>query len=196
MRPQNCFVSDAVVDLTAHRFLQLIGYDTGMNDTPAKRRRWFRFSLRILLALVLMFPSCRRAEVAAPNGKQSPRPVPAPLVVVYSNDFNGPIGGTFPEWTSSPIAFHKTVSAEKGTLAAETVATVESPNRRERFLVEFGGPPVGRPGDPDWNRTRVDQTVMLSLKDLGAHTRAAVAFDVYALSLGTAIAGHTDRTDS
>ena len=58
---------------------------------------------------------------------------------------------------------------------------MESPNGRERFLGEFGGPPVGRPGDPDWNRTRVDQTVILALKNLGAHTRAAVSFDLYIL---------------
>ena len=58
---------------------------------------------------------------------------------------------------------------------------MESANRRERFLGEFGGPPVGRPGDPDWTRTRVDQTVILALKNLGAHTRAAVSFDLYVL---------------
>src|SRR5262249_16488942 len=62
-----------------------------------------------------------------------------------------------------------------------TVAIVESPNRRERFLGEFGGPPVGRPGDLDWNRTRVDQTVTLSLKGLRPHTRVKASFDLYVL---------------
>jgi hypothetical protein len=102
-------------------------------------------------------------------------------VVVYRNEFNGTIGETFPEWTSSPITFHKTVTGEKGSLPAGVVTTVESPNRRARFLGEFGGPPVGRPGDPDWNRTRVDQTITLSLKDLGPHSLIVVSFDLYVL---------------
>src|SRR6478672_8822811 len=107
-------------------------------DQPAPtRRRRFRFSLRMLLALVLMFPACQRVEVVAPSGKENPRPMPAPLIVVYRNEFNGPIGGTFPEWTSSPITFHKIVTGEEGSLAAGSVATVESPNHRERFLGEF-----------------------------------------------------------
>jgi hypothetical protein len=102
-------------------------------------------------------------------------------VVVYANDFNGPVGSTFPEWTSSPVTFVKTVTGETGSLPAGRVATVESPNHLQRFLGEFGGPPVGQPGDPDWNRTRVDQTVSLSLKGLGPHTRVTVSFDLYVL---------------
>jgi hypothetical protein len=102
-------------------------------------------------------------------------------VVVYSNDFNGPIGSTFPEWTSSPITFDKTVTGQTGPLPAPVVATVESPNRSQRFLGEFGGPPIGQPGDPDWNRTRVDQTVTLSLDGLDEHTRVTVSFDLYVL---------------
>jgi hypothetical protein len=129
-------------------------------------------------ALPLAVPACQREEVGT---EEKARPVPSPLVVVYRNDFNGPVGGTFPEWTSSPITFHKTVTGVKGSLPAGVVATVESPNRRERFLGEFGGPPVGRPGDPDWNRTRVDQTVTLALEGLGPHTRVGVSFDLYVL---------------
>lgn len=125
-------------------------------------------------ALTLAFPACQQPEVAVPNGGES-----GP--VVYRNDFNGPIGETFPEWTSPPVTFTKTATGEKGSLPSGAAATVESPNGRERFLGEFGGPPVGRPGDPDWNRTRVDQTVILTLKNLGAHTRAAVSFDLYVL---------------
>jgi hypothetical protein len=119
--------------------------------------------------------------VAAPKREERSQLTPSALVVVYRNDFNGPIGETFPEWTSSPVTFTKTVTGEKGSLPAGAVATVDSPNRRERFLGEFGGPPVGRPGDPDWNRTRVDQTVILTLKDLAPHTRAAISFDLYIL---------------
>ena len=132
-------------------------------------------------ALLLAVPACQRAQVSAPGPKENVRPTPSPLVVVYRNDFNGPVGETFPEWTSSPITFHKTVTGGTGSLPAGAVATVESPNGRARFLGEFGGPPIGRPGDPDWNRTRVDQTVTLSLKDLRPHTRVVVSFDLYIL---------------
>jgi hypothetical protein len=61
------------------------------------------------------------------------------------------------------------------------VETVESPNGRQRFLGEFGGPPVGQPGDPDWNRTRVDQTIRLSITGLAPHTRVRLSFDLYVL---------------
>jgi hypothetical protein len=155
--------------------------DGRLSDLLANRER-----IKVVVWLAcstfgLALPACKRAEVAVPNGDANPLPTPPALVVIYRNDFNGPIGSSFPEWTSSPIAFHKTVTGEKGALPAGAVATVESPNRRERFLGEFGGPPVGRPGDPDWNRTRVDQTVILALKNLGAHTRAVVSFDLYVL---------------
>jgi hypothetical protein len=132
-------------------------------------------------APLLLVPACQRAEgPAVSTGGETP-PAPAPLVVVYQNDFNGPVGSTFPEWTSSPVTYHKTITGEKGALPPGAVATVESPNRRERFLGEFGGPPVGKPGDRDWNRTRVEQTVTLSLKGLGPHTRVVVEFDLYVL---------------
>jgi hypothetical protein len=45
---------DGVSALAARRFAQLIGYDAGMNDAPAKRRRWPRFSLRTLLVVVTL----------------------------------------------------------------------------------------------------------------------------------------------
>jgi hypothetical protein len=134
-----------------------------------------RFPAAVCLAWcapLLLIPACSKEEITPP---------PPELVVIYRNDFEGPVGSTFPEWTSSPITFLKTVTGEKGSLPPEIVATVDSPNRRQRFLGEFGGPAIGRPGDPDWNRTRVDQTVSLSLKDLGPHTRVRVSFDLYVL---------------
>lgn len=131
--------------------------------------------------LLLVLPACHKREVPTQGRQEEPSLPPTPLVVVYRNDFNGPVGSSFPEWTSPPVTFHKTVSGEKGSLPTGAVATVESPNRRERFLGEFGGPPVGKPGDLDWNRTRVDQTVILTLKDLGKHTKVAVSFDLYIL---------------
>src|SRR5262249_24620683 len=50
-----------------------------------------------------------------------------------------------------------------------------------RFLGEFGGPPIGRPGDPGWNKTRVDQTISLSLSNLPAHGALRLTFDLYIL---------------
>jgi hypothetical protein len=152
-----------------------------MSDVPAKSRRRTALAWLAYAAHLLVVPACKRAEVAAPKAEENARPTSSALVVVYRNDFNGPVGSTFPEWTSAPITFHKTVTGEKGSLPAGVVATVESPNRRERFLGEFGGPPIGRPGEPDWNRTRVDQTVILTLKGLETHTRVAVSFDLYVL---------------
>jgi hypothetical protein len=102
-------------------------------------------------------------------------------VIIYSNDFNGPVGSMFPEWNSSAITYTKTLTGERGFLPEPVVATTESPNRKQRFLGEFGGPPIGRPGEPDWNRTRVDQTVRLSLRDLAPHTTVRVVFDFYVL---------------
>jgi hypothetical protein len=148
---------------------------------PATSRRVTSLVWLACAAPALVVPACNRAEPTPPGDGQDPRPAPPALAVVYRNDFNGPVGATFPEWASSPVKFTKTVTGVKGSLPAGPVVTVESPNRRERFLGEFGGPPVGRPGDPDWNRTRVDQTVTLTLKDLGPHTRVAVAFDLYVL---------------
>jgi hypothetical protein len=123
--------------------------------------------------LVLALTGCGRRPVETPT--------PGPPVVVYANDFNGPVGSTFPEWTSSPVTFAKTVTGATGSMPAGSVAMVESPNRRQRFLGEFGGPPTGRPGDPDWNHTRVEQTVRLSLDGLGPHTRVGLSFDLYVL---------------
>jgi hypothetical protein len=126
-------------------------------------------------AILLLASACERP--AAPAADTDP----TSLVVIYQNGFNGPIGQTFPEWTSSPVNYHKTVTGERGSVPAGAVAVVDSPNHRERFLGEFGGPPIGRPGDPDWNRTQVDQTVTLSLGELGPHTRVVVSFDLYVL---------------
>src|SRR5262249_48903222 len=123
---------------------------------PPTIRRWTVAVGLIGFAPVLALPACH-------TGAATP-PTPPELAVVYRNDFTGPVGSSFPEWTSAPITFHKTVTGQTGTLPAGAVVTVESPNRRQRFLGEFGGPPVGRPGDPDWNRTRVEQTIRLTLQ--------------------------------
>ncbi len=101
---------------------------------------------------------------------------------VYSNSFNGPIGTTYPEWTSSSISYTSAVpAARNGRLPAPAVATTESPNHASRFLGEFGGPAIGKPGDVGWNRTRVEQTVSLALRELPAHAALKVSFDLLVL---------------
>jgi hypothetical protein len=98
-------------------------------------------------------------------------------IVVYTNDFERPLGSSFPEWSSSPIAFSNRFGLPvSGTRAPDVVTNVESPNGKRRFLGEFGGPRL----DPT-ARTRVQQTVRLALKDLAPHTRATVAFDLMIL---------------
>jgi hypothetical protein len=66
-------------------------------------------------------------------------------------------------------------------LPAPVVTNTISPNNAQRFLGEFGGPPIGVPDDPGYNHTRVDQTVSLSLTNLPAHSSLQVAFDLYIL---------------
>ncbi len=101
--------------------------------------------------------------------------------VVYTNDFPDAVGTKYPEWTSSPITFACAQPPRTGTLPAPAVTVAESPNHARRFLGEFGGPPIGQPGDAGWNRTRVEQTVSLALHDLPAHTALRVTFDLLIL---------------
>lgn len=101
---------------------------------------------------------------------------------LYANDFNGPPGSSYPERTSSAIVYASPAAPPgKGVRPAPLVTSVESPNHAQRFLGEFGGPASGAPGDPGYNRTRVEQTVSLALHDLPAHTALRVSFDLYIL---------------
>jgi hypothetical protein len=121
--------------------------------------------VRVMLAL------CALLLTHAPNAQAS---------LVYSNDFSGPSGTTYPEWSSSIISFtNKRNPPGSGTLPAPIVVSTNSPNRAERFLGLFGGPPIGAPTDPGWNRTRVNQTVTLSLTNLPPHRELSLAFDLY-----------------
>jgi hypothetical protein len=101
---------------------------------------------------------------------------------LYFNDFNGPTGSTYPEWTSSSITFTSAaVPPGTGTLPPPLITNCESTNRSQRFLGEFGGPRFGAPGDPGYNRTRVEQTIRLTLRDLPPHSTLKVSFDLYVL---------------
>ena len=109
--------------------------------------------------------------------------VPTFCADIYLNDFNAVPGTTYPEWTSSGY----TNSANRtGTIAAGsgplTIATVSSPNGRQQFLGEFGGPViVAAPPYDAQHFVRVDETVTLTLRDLNPHTFVTVAFDLYIL---------------
>ena len=108
---------------------------------------------------------------------------PALAADVYFNNFNGPVGSTYPEWTS---AGYTNSANQIGTVAAgsglQTVATVASANGKQRFLGEFGGPAIVTqpPYDPQ-HFVRVNETVTLTLRDLKPHTLVMVSFDLYVL---------------
>jgi hypothetical protein len=107
---------------------------------------------------------------------------PAVAAAVYFNDFNGPLGSQYREWTSSAVNYSSAGNPPgKGTLAPQVVTNVESPNHAQRFLGEFGGPQIGTPGDPGYIHTRVEQTVSLTLRDLPPHATLKVSFDLYIL---------------
>jgi len=106
----------------------------------------------------------------------------APLILaalVYSNDFNQVEGTSYVEWTSSAITFTNRVNPPgSGILPAPRLKNITSPNGARRFLGLLGGPAIGTPRDPGWNRTRVDQTVSLSISNLPAHCELKVVFDL------------------
>lgn len=102
---------------------------------------------------------------------------------VYFNDFNGVPGTTYPEWTSTG---YTNSANQAGTVAAgsgpQAVASVESPNGKQRFLGEFGGPRIlGAPPYDPKHFVRVDETVTLSLHNLKPHSTVTVTFDLYIL---------------
>jgi hypothetical protein len=100
---------------------------------------------------------------------------------VYLSDFDGPIGTSLPEWTSSEIRYVcPQWPSLAGNLPAPSVRTTASP-RGQRFLGEFGGPPIVRPGALGFNRFRVEQTVRLTLRDLPPHRALRVEFDLLVL---------------
>jgi hypothetical protein len=102
--------------------------------------------------------------------------------VVYSNNFDGPLGSRYPEWTSSIIRYESVANPPgSGTRQPQVVTNAESPNHNQRFLGEFGGPKIGDAHDPGYNRTRVDQTIRLTLRDLPPHSALRLKFELYVL---------------
>lgn len=101
---------------------------------------------------------------------------------IYFNDFNGPPGSVYPEWVSSPITYASSTNPPgSGVLPPQTVTNTDATNGTQRFLGEFGGPRIGRPGDPGYNRTRVDQTIRLTLTNLPPHSALRLTFDLLVL---------------
>ena len=101
--------------------------------------------------------------------------------VVYFNDFNGRVGSSYREWSSSSIHYTNVATSLSGTLPAPPVTNTQSPNKSHVFLGEFGGPAIGKPGTPGWNRTRVEQTVTLTLTNLPEHDTLELEFDLLIL---------------
>jgi hypothetical protein len=98
---------------------------------------------------------------------------------IYSEDFDDPVGTSYPQWTSSDISFASTATPpSSGTLKPSAITNVESPNGARRFLGEFGGPKIGSPNDPGWNRTAVQQQIRFTLSDLPPHEALRIAFDL------------------
>src|SRR5262245_37782851 len=97
---------------------------------------------------------------------------PAFCAEVYFNDFNAAPGTTYSEWTSGG---YSNSANRAGTVAAgsvpQTVAAVTSPNGRQSFLGEFGGPVLvaAPPYDPQ-HFVRVDETVRLPLLVFNRHS--------------------------
>jgi hypothetical protein len=99
--------------------------------------------------------------------------------VIYQNDFESKVGSAFPEWSSSKITYARRGGprpAPESFLPAPAVTNTEAPRTGRRFLGEFGGP---RP-DPS-ARTRVQQTISLTLDHLPPHSAVTVSFDLLIL---------------
>jgi hypothetical protein len=98
---------------------------------------------------------------------------------IYSENFDDSVGTAYPEWTSSEISFASTATPpSSGKLEPPAITNVESPNGARRFLGEFGGPKIGTPADPGWNRTAVQQQVRFTLSDLPPHEALRIKFDL------------------
>jgi hypothetical protein len=101
---------------------------------------------------------------------------------VYFNGFNEPLGTSFPEWTCRYTYSANTARTIQGGGGSPAVTNVDSPNRKQRFLGEFGGPLIlsEPPYDPQ-HFVRVAETVTLTLDHLKPHDLLTVSFDLYVL---------------
>jgi hypothetical protein len=101
---------------------------------------------------------------------------------IYSNNFNGPPGSQYLEWSSSSINYvSATAPPKSGRLPSPMVTNCASPSGAQRFLGEFGGPSIAKRGDPNYMRVRVEQTISLTLTNLPPHQSLKLSFDLYIL---------------
>jgi hypothetical protein len=106
----------------------------------------------------------------------------APGGEIYFNDFNGPPDSVYPEWSSSAITYASSTNPPgSGVLPPPPVTNTDATNGAQRLLGEFGGPRIGQPGDPGYNRARVDQTISLTLTNLPPHSALQLTFDLFVL---------------
>src|SRR5215471_5948050 len=81
---------------------------------------------------------------------------------IYFNDFSGPPGCNYSEWSSSAIRYSSATGMPKsGLLPPPPVTNCVSPNGAQRFLGEFGGPVIATPADANYMQVRVEQTITL-----------------------------------
>jgi hypothetical protein len=101
---------------------------------------------------------------------------------IYSEDFNAPVGTRFPNWSSSTIVFESAADPPgKGELKPVEIVNSQPHKGAQRFLGEFGGPKIGSPADPGYNRTAVKQQIRFELVDLPPHRALQLSFDLYVL---------------
>lgn len=94
-------------------------------------------------------------------------------VVVYSENFDAPVGSPFPEWTAIGYSYSGHGMEGRGVLPVTNAA---APNG-QRFLGEFGGPKIVS-GPPF---VRVTDGVKLTLDGLPKHSSVTIAFDLLVL---------------
>lgn len=99
--------------------------------------------------------------------------MPREASVIYAEDFEAPVGSSFPEWTALGYTYSGNGMQGSGVLP---VANTDAPNG-ERFLGEFGGPQIvsGRPF------VGIADGVLLTLDHLPPHASATLAFDLLIL---------------
>jgi hypothetical protein len=96
--------------------------------------------------------------------------------VIYFNDFNDPPGSRYPEWSSPGYSYD---GAGVSGVGPQQVTNARSPNGRQTFLGEFGGPSVVPQGGKPV--IRVDESVLFTLGHLAPHKNLTIAFDLYIL---------------
>jgi len=94
-------------------------------------------------------------------------------VVVYHEDFEAPLGSSFPHWSTTGYTY---VGDGRQGSGSTPITNVAAPTD-ERFLGEFGGPRIVS-GPPF---VRIMDAVLLTLDHLPPHAKVTVRFDLFIL---------------